>query len=110
MKYWMKFLDNDSNPIIAISTMQFNGEDLNFSELKERFNKNFVQNSNCRGCEISFLGNGINKSFIAGFRNNSVVIIDTSNHKEYSSKEFSQQLYILENVLDTPDPIAYLEQ
>ncbi len=102
MKYWMKFYDNNNSELLSISTLNFMGEDLNISDLKQRFNKDFIKNKEVKAVKISFLdvSNKINKSFIAGFKNNSVVIIDTDSKKEYSPKEFSEQLNILDKVLN----------
>ena len=103
MKYWMKFYDNNDSELLLKSTLDFMGEDLNISHLKQRFNKDFVKNKEVKAVKISFLdvSNKINKSFIAGFRNNSVIIIDTDTKKEYSPKEFSEELNILDKLLNT---------
>ena len=103
MKYWMKFYDNNNSKLLSISTLNFMGEDLNISHLKERFNKNFVQNKEVKAVKIAFLDvfSNINKSFIAGFKNGSVVIIDTDTKTEYSSKRFSEELNFLDKLLNT---------
>ena len=102
MKYWMKFYDNNNSELLSISTLNFMGEDLNISHLKQRFNKDFVQNKEVKAVKIAFLDvfSNINKSFIAGFRNSSVVIIDTDTKIEYSPKEFSEELNVLDKLLD----------
>ena len=110
MKYWMKFYDNKNSELLSISTLHFMGEDLDISHLKQRFNKDFVQNKEVKAVKIAFLDvfSKINKSFIAGFRNDSVVIIDTDIKKEYSSKEFSEELNILDKLLNTKNEAGVL--
>ena len=106
MKYWMKFYSNNNEEIISISDLVFTGVELNIAQLKDRFNKNFVQNKQCKGVKISFLGNKVSKSFFAGFRNGNVVIIDSDSRKEYSAPEFSAELNQLERILnDQPNMI-----
>lgn len=111
MKYWMKFYDNNDSELLFKSTLDFMGEDLDIFVLKQRFNKDFIQNKEVKAVKISFLevSNKINKSFIAGFRNNSVVIIDTDTKKEYSPKEFSEQLNILDKMLNNEYELNALE-
>jgi len=108
MNYFMKFYDNNDVEILETSTLTFLGDTLNISELKQRFNLNFVQNKNVKCCKVTFLGKGINKSFIAGFRNESLVIVDMDTKKEYSSKEFSTELNNLEQYFNTSKQVACL--
>lgn len=95
MKYSMKFIDNNEVEMLSISTLLFLGEDLNIPELKERFNNDFVRNKECKGVIINFMGDGIMKSFVAGFRGKAVVIIDGDTKQEYTPKEFSAGLNTL---------------
>ena len=55
MKYWMKFYDNKNVELLSISTLHFMGEDLDISHLKQRFNKDFVQNKEVKAVKIAFL-------------------------------------------------------
>ena len=91
------------NAVLPNSDNSF--KSLNIQELKNRFNSEFVQNKDCSAVTIYFKGNNINKSFIAGFRNQSdnsqkICIIDMQTKKEYSPKEFSEELNILQTVLN----------
>ena len=100
MKYFMKFQTSDT--ILSSSDKYF--KDLNIQELKNRFNSEFVQNKDCSAVTIYFKGNGVDKSFIAGFRNQNdnsqkVCIVDMQTKKEYSPKEFSKELNILQTTL-----------
>lgn len=111
MRYWLKFFDNDNQEILSSSTLKFAGDNLNIPELKNRFNTNFVKNTQCKCVKISFLGNGVNKSFVAGIKESKVIIIDSDSNKEYTPKEFSKELDTLENILaGNEEPIAYLTQ
>jgi putative lipase involved disintegration of autophagic bodies len=111
MKYWLKFFDNDHNVIISTSTISFAGDDLNTTELRNRFNTNFVKNIQCKCVEISFLGNGVNRSFVAGIKQSKVLIIDSQTKKEYTPKEFSAQLEILDKILaGIEESVQYLLQ
>lgn len=98
MKYWMKFYDNNEL-IISLSNLEFMGKDLDIPELKERWNTAFTKRlASC--VEISFLGNKINKRFVAGWKNKKLTVIDTDNNKEYTPKEFSHNLNSIENILN----------
>jgi hypothetical protein len=91
----MKFVDNNEVEMLSISTLLFLGEDLNVPKLKERFNNDFVRNKECKAVVITFMGDGIMKSFIAGIRDGVVVIIDEDTKQEYTPKEFSAGLNTL---------------
>lgn len=73
---------------------------LDIKELKDRFNLSFVKNKQCSAVTIRFVDNSIDKSFIAGFRNDKVCIIDMQTKQEYSPKEFSEALNILQETLN----------
>ena len=73
---------------------------LDIKELKDRFNLSFVKNRECSAVTIRFVDNNIDKSFIAGFRNNRICIIDMQTKQEYSPKEFSEELNILQETLN----------
>ena len=103
MKYWMSFRNNDNVEDMNLSTINFTGENLSIPKLKERFNTNFVKNTSIKTVKISFLGNGINKSFIAGSRKGKIVICDTDTKKEYTPREFSIELNLIELILN-PQP------
>ncbi len=100
MNYWMQFIDKDSKIIPTSSDVTFVGNTLDIPKLKERFNRDFVKNPGCRAVKIFFMGNGINKKFIAGMRDGKAVICAMDTKQEMNSKEFSEQLDILENILD----------
>ena len=73
---------------------------LDIKELKDRFNLSFVKNKQCSAVTIRFVDDSIDKSFIAGFRNNKVCIVDMQTKQEYSIKEFSEELNILQETLN----------
>ena len=73
---------------------------LNIKELKDRFNLSFVKNKQCSAVTIRFVDKNIDKSFIAGFRNDKVCIVDMQTKQEYSLKEFSEELNILQETLN----------
>ncbi len=78
---------------------------LNIQQLKDRFNSSFIKNKECSAVVITFVDKGVNKSFIGGFRNQDdnsqkVYIIDMQTKKEYSPKEFSEELALLQTVLN----------
>jgi hypothetical protein len=100
MKYWMSFADNNNEEVWSISDKTFLGRDLDITELKDRFNRDFIKRPGIKGVEITFMGKGINRSFIAGFKNKHVVIIDLQSKREYTAKEFSVELNILDAVLN----------
>ncbi len=97
MKYWMKFMDK-SQEILSISDITFLGRDMNIPELKERFNNDFVKGT-AQMVRISFLGNGVNAEFVAGFRDGSIVFCNTNSKEEFDVKRFSSELNVLERVL-----------
>lgn len=99
MRYWMKFIDNDNETMNLISDTGFIGKPLSIPELKERFNSNFVKGT-AKAVEMSFLDKGVNHSFIAGIRNKSVVICDTKTKREFTPKEFSEELNIIERAIN----------
>ena len=98
IQYWMKFYNNSDELVVSISDVTFLGKSFNLVDIKERFNRDFVK-GNSKVVEISFLGLGANKTFLAGIRDKKVVIVDTDTKREYSPKEFSQELNILEGFL-----------
>lgn len=98
IQYWMKFYDNSDELVVSVSDVTFLGKSFNLVDIKERFNRDFVKGT-AKAVELSFLGLGANKTFLAGIRDNKVVIIDTKTKQEYSSKEFSQELNVLEAFL-----------
>ena len=73
---------------------------LDIKELKDRFNLSFVKNRECSAVTIRFVDDSIDKSFIAGFRNNKVCIVNMQTKQEYSLKEFSEELNILQETLN----------
>lgn len=73
---------------------------LDITKLKDRFNMSFIKNRECSAVTIRFVDNNIDKSFIAGFRNNKVCIVDMQTKQEYSLKEFSEELNILQETLN----------
>ena len=73
---------------------------LDIKELKDRFNLSFVKNKQCSAVTIRFVDNSIDKSFIAGFRNDKVCIVNMQTKQEYSLKEFSEELNILQETLN----------
>ena len=99
MKYWMKFYDNNNEMIISLSDIVFMGKDLDVPEIKQRWNDVFSKKL-AKVVEISFLDNNVNKTFVAGYRGSSMVVIDTDSKKEYTPKEFSQNLSSIENILN----------
>lgn len=98
MRYWMKFIDNSNEIMYPVSDTGFTGKPLSIPELKERFNSDFVKGT-AKAVEISFLGKGVNHTFIAGIRNKSVVICDTKTKREFTPKEFSEELNIIERAI-----------
>lgn len=98
MKYWMKFYNNDNKLMLSISSLTFMGDDLDFSQFKSRFNNDFVKGT-AKAVSMSFLGNGVMKNFIAGFRGDRIYIVDTDTKQEYSVREFSEQLNVIEDIL-----------
>lgn len=104
MKYWMKFYDN-KELVISLSDIVFMGKDLNIPELKERWNTAFTKRL-ASAVEISFLGNKVNKTFVAGYRDNKLVVIDTDTKQEYTPKEFSSNLNMIENILNGVKSLA----
>lgn len=98
IQYWMSFYDNSDELIVSLSDLAFLGKPFNLVDIKRRFNEDFVKGT-AKTVELSFLGLGANKSFLAGIRDNKVVVIDTETKQEYSPKEFSQELTILEGFL-----------
>ena len=98
IQYWMKFYNNSDELVVSISDVTFLGKSFNLVDIKERFNRDFVK-GNSKVVEISFLGLGANKTFLAGIRDKKVLILDTDTKREYSPKEFSQELNILEGFL-----------
>lgn len=107
MKYWMKFY-NGNEIDLSLSDTCFMGKDLNISELRRRFIDDFIF-GNLDMVKISFLDKGINKSFIAGFRKQAIVIIDVDSKKEFTTKEFNDSLDELEILMEEPIPEPYLE-
>jgi hypothetical protein len=105
MKYWMKFYDKNEL-VISLSDIVFMGKDLNIPELKERWNDAFVIKRLASSVEISFLGNKVNKTFVAGYRDNKLVVIDTDTKQEYTPKEFSSNLNMIENILNGTKSLA----
>ena len=99
MKYWMEF-HNNKQIILSLSTTSFRGDVLDIDKLKERFNNNLLRNKEVVMCKITFLGNGVNKTFIAGYRNGKCVIVDTETKKEYSIQEYKKELDVLQNILE----------
>jgi len=105
IKYWMKFVDNDNETILSISDLAFMGVILDIDKLKSRFNNDFVKNKACKGVQISFLGAGINACFVAGFnKEQDIEIVNTHTGVRMTSKEFSEQLNILERILEREPP------
>jgi hypothetical protein len=98
MKYWMKFYDK-KELVISLSDLEFMGKDLNIPKLKERWNDAFTKRL-ASAVEVSFLGNKVNKTFVAGYRDNKLVVIDTDTKQEYTPKEFSSNLNMIENILN----------
>ena len=98
LMYWMKFYDNSDELVIDLSDVTFLGKSFNIVDIKRRFNEDFVKGT-AKAVELSFLGLGANKSFLAGIKDKEVVILDKDTRKEYSPKEFSQELNILNSVL-----------
>lgn len=98
IQYWMKFYNNSDELVVSVSDVTFLGKSFNLVDIKERFNRDFVKGK-AKWVELSFLGLGANKTFLAGIRDNNVVICDTETKQEYSPKEFSQELTILEGFL-----------
>lgn len=94
----MKFYNNNEM-VISLSDIVFMGKDLNVPELKERWNTAFTKRL-ASAVEVSFLGNKVNKTFVAGYRNNKLVVIDTDTKQEYTPKEFSNNLNSIENILN----------
>lgn len=94
----MKFYNNNE-VIISLSDLEFMGKNLNVPELKERWNTAFTKRL-ASAVEVSFLGNKVNKTFVAGYRNNKLVVIDTDTKQEYTPKEFSHNLNSIENILN----------
>ena len=107
MKYWMKFYDNQNELMLSISSLTFMGDDLDFSQFKSRFNNDFVKGT-AKAVSISFLGNGVMKNFIAGFRGDRIFIVDTDSKKEYSVKEFSHELSLVEEILRLKESVHLL--
>ena len=105
MKYWMKFYDNNNEMIISLSDLVFMGKDINIPEIKERWNDVFTKKL-AKVVEISFLANRINKTFVAGYRDNKLVVIDTATKQEYTPKEFSANLNSIENILNGVKSLA----
>lgn len=106
MKYWMKFYNNDNELMLSISSLSFMGDDLDFSQFKSRFNNDFVKGT-AKAVSMSFLGNGVMKNFIAGFRGDRIFIVDTDTKQEYSVREFSEQLKVVEEIL-SPSSVKLL--
>jgi hypothetical protein len=101
----MKFYDNSNEMIISLSDIVFMGKDLNVPEIKERWNDAFTKRL-ASAVEISFLANRINKTFVAGYRDNKLVVIDTDTKQEYTPKEFSSNLNMIENILNGVKSLA----
>jgi len=98
LQYWMKFYDNSDELIISLSDLTFLGKPFDLVDIKHRFNEDFVRGK-AKLVELSFLGLGANKTFLAGILDRKVVIVDKDTNKEYSPKEFSQELTILNGLL-----------
>lgn len=98
IQYWMKFYNNSDELVVSVSDVTFLGKSFNLVDIKERFNRDFVK-GNSKMVEMSFFGLGANKTFLAGIRDEKVVIVDTETKREYSPREFSQELNILEGFL-----------
>lgn len=101
MQYLMKFQTKDS---IIDKISDVFPKSLDIQELKDRFNESFIKNKECSAVVMYFIKNNLMKSFIAGFRNQQdgsqkVCIIDMQTNKEYSPKEFSNELNILAEAL-----------
>lgn len=94
----MKFYDK-KELVISLSDLEFMGKDLNILKLKERWNDAFTKRL-ASAVEVSFLGNKVNKTFVAGYRDNKLVVIDTDTKQEYTPKEFSSNLNMIENILN----------
>jgi hypothetical protein len=108
-RYSMSFYDNNHDLIISKSDLAFTPKKLDVSELKNRFNSDFVKDKNTRSVMMTFYLGRLTKSFIAGIINKSVVIIDKSTMKEYRVSEFSKELNTLENILiGREEPVEYL--
>lgn len=99
MRYWMQFMDNDSQTIMSISDNAFIGKEFDLDELKGRFNNDFIKGK-ARGVKITFLGGKVNKSFIAGFRGKDVVICDMESNHEYTAKQFGNHLNLVNYILN----------
>lgn len=105
----MSFFETGNDNELPGSTYNFVGDPFDFEELKERFNKDFIRRSNCILCKISFLGNNIKKDFVAGYRNDRVVIIDTLSKQEYSPAKFSKELRLIDSFLSNRQELASFE-
>lgn len=100
-------MQKDGEHILSTSDMTFMGRDFDYEELKDRFNTHFAKGS-AYAVKISFLGHGINKSFIAGRRDGKIVIVDTELKVEYTISQFRTGLKQLEDHLDK-EPVEYRE-
>lgn len=98
IQYWMQFYDNSNELIISLSDLTFLGKSFDLVDIKRRFNDDFVRGK-AKVVELSFLGLGANKTFLAGILDKKVVIVDKDTKQEYSPKEFSQELTILNGLL-----------
>lgn len=107
MRYWMKFY-NGNEVDLSLSDTSFMGRDINISELQIRFINNFIL-GHADMVKISFLDKGINKSFIAGFRDEGIRIIDMDSKKELTTKEFNDSLDELERLMKIPITKSYFE-
>jgi hypothetical protein len=109
--YSMSFYDHNYDLIISKSDLAFMPKKLDISELKNRFNNDFVKSKDARAVEMTLSLGRLTKSFMVGIKNESVVIIEKSTKKEYSVSEFKKELDILENMLiGREEPVEYLVQ
>ena len=99
MQYWMTFIEKNET-VCSISDVTFMGRPLNIRELKDRFNNDFIKGT-ADAVKISFLCPvyKINKSFIAGFRMNGIVICDMDTKQEYDLRTFNEEINKLEQFL-----------
>ena len=103
LNYSLRFYNKDQDVILNISNLEFMGVSLDIPKLKERFNRDFVKNSECSMCIISIFNknhNDLFAKFICGFRGNNVVIINETTKQEYTPSEFSGLLNVLQSQLE----------
>lgn len=99
MNYSMTF-SNNQGKMMSISDITFLGKQLDIPEIKRRFNEDFVKGT-ADIVQIDFVGDNINKSFIAGFRGQKIVICDMKTKEEMSIKEFGNNLNELNAIMSS---------